>query len=114
VERSVRGVLGRRVTMFARLLLLARHVYARYGTSWLEMVADLSDVRGDATEGMRGGVGGSRARKRLCRFEGRMKAMGSPWRLRVRNTRTWMFLRLLPVGPVAVLGCLSGAQLFEG
>jgi hypothetical protein len=45
---------------------------------------------------------------------GRMKAVGSPWRLRVRNIRTWMLLRLLPVGRVAVLSCLSGADLFEG
>ena len=30
-----------------------------------------------------------------------------------RNTRTKMLLRLLPVGPVAALSCLSSAHLFE-
>ena len=78
---------GRRVTLFARLLSQARHVHARYGTSWLGIVADLSYIRGDATEGTRDSVGSSRARKSYP-FQERMKAMGSPWRLRVRNTRT--------------------------
>ena len=75
-------------------------------------MADLSYIRGDATEGTCDSVGSSRARKSYP-FQERMKAMGSPWRPRVRNTPTKMLLRLLPVGPVAALSCLSSAQLFE-